>query len=462
MMGKGIRLVLLLLVLCTTLFSLAAQAKLTGLPSNVGLAYMIRAAERNYPGLLAARKKIVAAEAQLSEAKVSPFFQFQVIGAFGLAPESRGTPIFSPNSELPLGSSWAPIAKLGVEGAIPLWTFGKIGAAQDAARAGIKAAKEEKRQMLSTLRFDVRRAYFALQLSLDVMQMISEGEGKLDAAIKSVEERLEQDDPDIKESDRWRLSSTLAEVQARSAEANQLENTSRAALRTLTGLKEVHELDCPSEPADFQEKPLDWYQRAAHIHRPEVQMLGAALAARRAQSDLATAGYFPDLGLAVSALYGYAPGIDDQDNAFVIDRANTRSLTAGLVAKWSLDLWGNSYRAKRSNALFEQTLAQKDEALRGIELEVSSVYYELENARKSESSWEKGHSATRAWFISAAQGYQVGTAEARDLVDAIKAYFTARFSHTESIRSFNTAASKLERVIGTELIPLDRWEKACE
>lgn len=427
-----------------------------------GLIGLLHAAERNYPGLDAAKHKIDAAEAKLGEAWVSPLLQFQVVGAAGMAPEAQGTPLFSPNSELPLSNSWVPYARVGVEGAVPLWTFGKIGAARDAARAGVKASKHEESQTRARLYYDVKRAYFALQMALDSLQMVSEGKGRLKAASDSLAKRIEAGDPDTDEMDRYRLSSTVAEIQARTADAHQLEESSRQALRTLTGLQEIHELNCPSTAIDFDPKPLEWYHHAARIHRPEIHMLRAGLDARKAQADLAVANYFPDLALALSATYGYAPGIDDQNNPFVLDRANTRVLTAGLIARWSLDFWGNSYREQNADSELLSTQYKRDEALRGVILEVSTVYHEMQSAISREDAWGKGHKDTRAWFLAAAQAYQVGTLEADDLVDAIRAYFTARINHIESIRSFNSSAANLERVVGTPLIPLNRWERPCE
>jgi len=73
------------------------------------LATLLRAAERNSSGVRAAQYIIAAAEALLSEAKGSPFFQFNARAAMGVAPNARGTPLYSPeNNQLGLshGGGW--------------------------------------------------------------------------------------------------------------------------------------------------------------------------------------------------------------------------------------------------------------------------------------------------------------------------------------------------------------------
>ena len=79
----------------------------------------------------------------------------------------------------------------------------------------------------------------------------------------------------------------------------------------------------------------------------------------------------------------------------------------------------------------------------GIRLEVIATYEQLRDADRREVAWARGERQTRSWFVAAGQAYQVGTIEPRELVDAMKSYFTNRFNHLEAVREFNTAAAAL-------------------
>lgn len=421
-----------------------------------------RAAQRSSPAVQAVQHKIAAAEAQLDEAWVSPFFQFEATGSVALAPHQQGNPIFSPDSQLPLGNEWGPVGKIGVQGAVPLWTFGKLEGARDAARAGVEAAEHERAKTRAELRFDVRRAYFALQLALDSQQMLVEGNRKLDDALERLDEMLETDDASVTQMDRYRLAAARSEVRARESEVERLERSSREALEILTDLEDVRVPECPSQPLPMPDEPLDWYQRAAQAHRPEAHMLDAAIDARQANVDVNQARYFPDLALALQASTSRAPGITDQNNPFVQDPANYNSLGAALVARWSLDLWGNVYRVERAERELLQTQAQRRHAFRGMGVEVGAAYAELQDAKRRLEAWEEGERDTRKWFVTAAQGYQVGTVEPRELVDAIRAYFGARFKHLQAIHDYNVAVAKLERVVGMPLLDDQAWNQSCE
>ncbi|MCA9603776.1 MAG: hypothetical protein KC417_17210, partial [Myxococcales bacterium] len=97
----------------------------------------------------------------------------------------------------------------------------------------------------------------------------------------------------------------------------------------------------------------------------------------------------------------------------------------------------------------------------GIALEVKTTRSEAVEARDRMVAWASGHQKAREWFVSAAQGYQVGTVEPKELIDAVKAYFTARFSHLQAMFDFNIAVAKLERVTADELLRPESWELSC-
>lgn len=420
----------------------------------------IHQAEEHYPGLDAADARIRAARAQLDEAWVTPFFQSYLTAGFTLAPEVRGSPIFSPDSQLPLENAWQPVFQLSLEGVIPLWTFGKLGAARDAARAGIRAAEGDRARVRAQLLYDVRRAYFAHQLSLDLQQMLHEGLPRLRSALEDIEDRLARGDPEVNRFDRYRLAAALAEIEGRQAQARHLERSSRAALRVLTGVSDFRVPDCPLSPVDLELEELDYYLAHAMDDRPEVRMLEAAIRAREASVDVARAGFFPDIGLVYRFGTSYAPGITDQTNPFVVDPANYTSVGAGLVLRWSLDLWGNAYRVDRESALLDDVRERTDEARAGMELEISEAYESVVDARARVDAYDRGRRETRAWFIAASQAVDIGTAEFSDLTDAVSAYFLARFAHLSAIHDLDVAIANLERVSAVAVT--DRWEPGCE
>jgi outer membrane protein TolC len=420
------------------------------------LEYLTRAAEAHSHNLKATQHTILAAEARLSEATISPFFQFTAEAGLGFVPDANGTRDYSPDPDNELAREFGPAVTGSVSGAIPLYTFGKLRALRRAAKAGVQASEINATQVRNELIFDVRRAYYGLQLALDAQQMLSEGLPKLRNALKQLDQRLASDDESTDEMARYRLSSALAEVEARESQVRLLEDSTRAALQILTGLKQVHVPECPLEPLAFTREPVVRYQQRATADRPEIGRLQSGVDALVANLDAKTAKYFPDLALALAVIGTYAPGRTPFEFYRPLDAR------AGLALRWDLDFWGNSKRVSQARHQLSETREKQALAKDGIGIEVAARYAELEDAERRRVAWDRGHRDTRRWFLSAAQGYQVGVIDTKELVDAVEEYFKARFSYLNATREYNTALAALELATGRPLLDRAIWNGSCE
>lgn len=414
------------------------------------------AAELQSYDVAAAQHKREAAEAQLDEAWVSPFFQFRAEGGLALVPNATGIPGFSGDSPNELNRPFGPALQGKVKGAVPVWTFGKLSAARDAARHGVQGAEHNITRARQTVVFNVRRAYFGLQLALDAQQMISEGLPRLERAREKLDAQLAEGSEDAEPTDAYRMEATVAEVAARRSEIDRLERSAREVLRTLSGIERLEVPDCPSTPRPHALRDLQWYRDQALQHRPELGMLRAAVGARSADVVAKRAQNLPDLALAVEAEGQYIPG----RTAFA--HYTPYYVGAALVARWELDFWGHSTRTERAEHLMAETQAQQDLARQGIALEVTDKYEQLIDANRRMEAWETGHRSARRWFITAAQGHQVGTTTTKELIDGVAAYFKARFAHLQAIHDHNFALAALELAVGAPLLQRSEWNLRCE
>ena len=441
--------------------------ELSGEPTELARVHHVdeytRAAVLRYPGLKAAKADIDAAEARLDEARLSPFFQFEGQARFFVAPGARGTPTFSPDPQIPWSNRWGPGGELSVSGGIPIYTFGKYRSGKKAASAGISAAEHQKDITLARVVFDVRKAYFGVQLSLDLQAMISEGKDKLRSAVDKLGARLEADDPEVKQQDYFRLVAALSEIESRESEALRLEATARRALEILTEIQPAIVPECPLEIVQSEVIELGDHVDRALANRPEVFQLEAAQQARDANLVVNRAGYLPDIILALSATFARTPGITDIQNPYVIDRGNFAGAFFGLVARWKLDFAGTNARVKTAKAEIESLRGKTAEAKQGIAIEVNAIYEQLQDAKRRVNSWTRAEKESRKWFVSAGQGYEVGTQDSRDFVDAISAYFGARSNRLMATAEYNLAIAALERATNMPMVSEKGWRPAdCE
>ncbi|MRG91610.1 TolC family protein [Polyangium spumosum] len=425
----------------------AADKVVYDLPQILGLA------ERNHPNVLAARARLAQVRAQLDEAHRAPFSQFRMSGGIGLAPTVLGNNVFSPNTDVSLTSSLGLAWRASIDGVVPLWTFGKITNLWEAAEANVKVNQANVEKERDAVRFDVRRAYFGLQLARDGALLLKDVRGAIDKAVSKMKEAVEEDDADPIEL--FKLQTYTAELDVREAEVARYTTVALAGLRFFTGIRDLDIPDAPLKPPKHKLGHVSRYLTAARLHRPELAMARAGVQARRAQVEVARAQLFPDIGLGLNAGYARAPEVANQINPFGADTANFFWYGAAVVFQWKLDFLPQSARIDFAKSQLEEMRATEKLALGGAGVEVETAYAEVVDWQKRVDAYSKAVSYARKWMITVQQGIDVGTREEKDVLDPAKAYATNRFNLMNATMELDLAMSKLAKATGWDAIAPD-------
>lgn len=406
------------------------------------LARCLDLADRNHPNIWAARARLARMRGELNEAHLAPFSQFTVTGGLALAPSIRGNDLYSPNTEVSLSSTMGLGWRIGVEGVVPLWTFGKLTNLWDAAEAQLKVGEQDIVRQKLQVRMDVRRAYFGLKLARDSLALLEDAGNRLDQAIAHLDQAIAAGNAD--EIDGYKLKTFRYELDGRKAEARRYEAIALSSLRFLTGEGDPFDIDQdPLRPTSHKLLPAVQYLQAARVNRPDVNMARAGIVAREAQVALARSKYYPDLGLALSAAWSRAPEITDQLNPFVRDDANYLRYGFALVLRWQLDLLPNAARVEQAQAQLEELRQTERYALGGIGVEVETAYAQVTDAQTREHAYGMAEKTAKQWIIAVQQGIDVGTKEDADLVDAARQWAQQRFNHLTAIMDLDVAWSNL-------------------
>jgi len=407
-------------------------------------------ADRNHPKLLGARAKVAQTRAKLIEAYFAPFMQFRAFGGMSLAPTVRGNNVFSPNTDQSLTSSLGVAWRFGVDGVLPLWTFGKITNLWDAAEADVRVKQAGVDVARDAVRLDVRRAYFGLQLARDALDLLKNAEGKMNKAVATLQKDVDADEGDP--IDLLKLQTYAAELLARKAEAEKYEQVARAGLRFYTGVSNLDIPDVPLAKAKHKLSGLARYLRAARVYRPEVLMARAGVAAREAQVRLSRSKLFPDIGLGLSAGLSAAPEVADQINPFVSDGGNYFHYGVALVFQWRLDIVPAVARVAYAEAQLQEMLALDRKALGGVAAQVETAYAEVVDWKKRLDAYRKASKYARKWLSTVQMAIDVGTMEEKDLIDPAKAWAQHHYNSLNATMEYNIALAKLAQATGWDAI----------
>jgi outer membrane protein TolC len=447
--------------LCLMALSFAFDASAQAQPTQSApearaytLADCLKLAQRNYPRVLEARARLAKMRAQLDEAHTAPFSEFRLTTGLSMAPTVRGTDLFSPNTDVSLTSDMGLAWEFGVEGALPLWTFGKITNLWDAAEAQIVVGTHEVRKAQEDVKLTVRRAFYGILLARDSLDLIRDAARRIDTYVERLAKRVAEGDGDDIELHKIRMY--RAELDARESQARKEERSAVAGLRFLTGVRGA--FDVPNEPLRRSRHtlaPLAHYLAAAQLFRPEVNMARAGLAAREAQLRLARSRYYPDIGLGLSWRWRQAPQVTDQRNPFVRDDGNFMGYGAALVLRHKLDFLPQAARAAQAAADLEEMRATHQYALGGIGVEVEQAFEEALDAERRLAAQTEALRQARQWLIKVQQGIEVGTFDDEEIIDPAREYAMRRFSQMSAIFDYNVALAKLAQATGWEAVLAD-------
>jgi len=427
------------------------------------LAECLALADRNFPNLWASRARLAFAHAQLEEAHWTPFFQWGANALFGALPPLQGsvlypsgavgpTTIYSKN--ITAFGNLQPAGHFDIGGTFPLYTFGKIESAWEAAGANVRVSEWDMEKARQQLRMDVRRAYYGLQLAHDGKWVFDESIERLDKAIKGITDRIAKVDPNVSEVDRLRLVAYRQEVYSQSLQVPKGEAYAMATLRFFTGVESNFEV--VDEPLRRPDRPLAsiaQYLEAARVLRPDVNMARAGVVARRAQVDLARARLFPDLGLVLGASFTSSPSATPQNNLFANDPFNGFGYTVGLGMHWNLDLLPQAARTQQAEAQLEETRAYQRLALSNAEYEVEKAYADAVEAKGREESWDKSEHVAKQWLAIYQDHIDLGTWDERGLLEPLRVYGGARANHLYALMDYEVALANLALVSG--------WDEAA-
>lgn len=421
--------------------------------ATYSLPRILELTDGNHPNIAMARAKVLQARAQLDEAHWAPFSQFKLTGGVAIVPTLAGNNVYSPNTDVSLTSSLGVGWRAGIEGVIPLWTFGKITNLWDAAGANVKLNEATVERERDAVRVDVRKAFFGLQLARDSQLLLKDVRSAVEKGQAALQKQIDKDEGDP--IDLLKLQTYGSELDIREAEASRYVTVALAGLRFYTGVPDLDIPDEPIRPPKHQLGHVTRYLQAASLYRPEMAMVKAGLQARQAQVQMARAGLFPDIGIGAQIGFSAAPQIADQLNPYVTDPGNYFRYSAALVFQWKLDILPQTARIRFAEAQLDEIRAQQRFALGGVAAEIEQAYAEVIDWKKRADIYAKAVQTAKRWLVMVQQGIDVGTIAEKELLDPAKAYALNRFNQLNAIMELDMAMSRLAKATGWDAIAPD-------
>jgi len=326
----------------------------------------------------------------------------------------------------------------------PVYTFGRVEAAERAARTEAKAAGKDIAAAKADVRLDAARAFWAYATAVESVRVVEEALALVDAHLRDVNNLravglLAPNDVLSAEARRSRQQVQLIE-------ARNIRDVAEADLRRATGLPPAAAIvvDAALEPAPGEIEPYDRLIEAARGSRPDRQALETRVAGVGERQAAVAAGLRPTVALVAG--FDYA-----RPNARIFPRAGAwnDSWDVGVSVAWPL--WdGGRVKAEvaemaASRRALAERLAEFDAVL---DFEVRQRRLDLESARASiRAAADEVASAAEARRV-VSERFKAGLVSSTDVLDAQQELLAAQFDRTRALASARLAEARLDRAVG--------------
>ncbi|MCB9654605.1 MAG: TolC family protein [Deltaproteobacteria bacterium] len=380
------------------------------------------------------RARVAQAEAllQYAEAQAYPRFSAEIL-AGGPLPEAKTRVVNDLTTTTPSSlqgdfdfGEMGVALRTSMTGVQPLYTFGKIAAGKEAATHVVRAAEQQLRITEAELALNVVQAFWTLQLTRAFRHALDDGEKTLKTVLERVDALLEAESLQVTENDRMRLRYALATLGVRRTETDGASKQAETAMllllgRDQSGHVEIAEADLVDHlPANLPN--IDEVVDAARHKRPDLLALREVVKAEEAFADLRRRQFWPDVFLGGAIHYAYQSNATNQTDPFIYDPYNSLDMGVALGVRVELDVFVKLAMLAQAEAQARLRTEQARLAEEATELEARLIHTGLVTALGKIAGLEGSNRTARGWLTTTALGYDIGTGDAKELIDAFLAW----------------------------------------
>jgi outer membrane protein, multidrug efflux system len=341
--------------------------------------------------------------------------------------------------------------RAGVDAVLPLYTFGKISALQEAGKHGVEAGQALLRGAAEEAELQVSQAYWAYCLAKAGQSVISDTLRRLLDARAALERLRVQGSEQVTQMDVYKLDYYRQQGEAQLAATEAGAGFALAAIRLLVDA-------APSEPLEVAVRPLpdpfgallpvDEYVELAATHRPELKAVEAGLAAQERIVVLRERAYAPDFGLAGFFHWAWTTNTTRQLSPFAYDPYNELNAGLGVVMKYQWDFPQKAAQLEQARAELEKAEHQRSLAVSGVRLEIERLWNETGAALTRTARLAAAEKTARRWATAAYTAFDLGTGDTRELVDSFTALASAGVQRAQAAYDVQVGLKALGRAVG--------------
>ena len=354
--------------------------------------------------------------------------------------------------------NWAITTRAEILAIQPIFSFGALSNAVEAAKAGAEAAQYKFRASQADIRIRLFELYHSYVLALEMDRLLEEATDKIEDIDEKIKEQQEEGDPDLDESDVYKFKIFKSEFSIRTAEVREniqyIRNVWNYVLQTSSDIVYLPR-DNFLDPVKNSIDSIDFYRNQALENRNELKGIDAGIAAAEHGIKATRAQNLPTFFLGLTGSFADTPNRPRQSNPFIINNTNFASAAVGFGIRQNLDFFSAKTEIEHRKIQYRRAKFLKDAAVDGIVLEVNEKYKQATLSEIKVQKLDEALVTSKEWLRQEQLDYDFGIGDTKDLIDAMKKEMELRVQLKQQIFDFNKNMAELFNVSGLPLTSLN-------
>lgn len=320
-----------------------------------------------------------------------------------------------------------------------LFDFGKTKASADMAKSMYEASKEDTKENINSIIYDIKSAYFNILFAQAQVKVYED-------TVKDYQLQLDQANGFYRLGKKAKLDVVTANYNLGKAKLNLIKaknilEVARAELSKIMGIPEYTNYELSDELMlnSFDITSESAIKTAMEV-RPE--LLSAQKSTKAAKMNLRAArrDFTPDIGM----FGGYDFGIGSD--------YNLRSMQVGAGLSYSgFNILKTKKQITQAKAEYEKSIADYNSVKDSVYFNVKKAYLDLQTDKESIIIAKLALDEAKEQYRQVTGRYKAGVGDVIELKDGENTYLNARLDFYNALLNYNVAFANLEKEIGVPI-----------
>lgn len=378
--------------------------------------------------------------------------KFEVSVGFGPAPGFRYTvdPVTRDSTRKYAWWPMGPTFGSDFQVAQPL-NIGRLRAGMHAARAGVKVASAELDAHRADAVKDVVTYLFGYQYATRTRVMLEEAIIRLDSVDAILQEKLDNDDEEVKQTDLYQLRIARYDLEKGLLEARLGQSRARTGMAFSLGMRNPDSLRITDSLLEALPE-LPGIDTLLHqLAHPDLRRLDAGLVAKQALIDVQRASLGPDMYLFGKFAYTKAwvanRNHQNQD-VLITDPLNDVSGLFGIGMTWHLNFWSQLGEVHKAELEWQQLRRKQAYARSGMESMLRDAWLKYAMLGERQAAAKKTKDVAEAWLRSVAIQVDLDPSKAKDLISPYKSLLEFQNKYWDTVHERNKVVLEVLQASG--------------